>query len=239
MRLFPFFYLLLSSFLFSATSQSSCKILLDIGHTPQKSGAVSAYGIGEYQYNKRSSIELFYYLKEAGVDVEFVNSDEKDIPLRERTKEAIEKKGDLFISIHHDSVKSQFLSKWKYNKQTYQYCDTFEGHGIFVSKKNPYFKKSLSLATSIGKALCDKKFIHSTYHTKNIKGERKKFINSDLGIYQYDNLVVLKGKIPAILIEMDFIVNRNSLERMEDEEYRNEKTEAIVEGIKRYCKELR
>lgn len=238
MRLFPFLYFLFSSLLFPAT-QSSCKILLDIGHTPQKSGAVSAYGIGEYQYNKRSSIELFYYLKEEGLDVEFVNTDEKNIPLRERTKEAIQKKGDLFISIHHDSVKSQFLTKWKYNKKTYAYCDTFEGYGIFVSKKNPYFKKSLSLATSIGKALHNKKFSHSTYHTKNIKGERKKFINSDLGIYQYDNLVVLKGNIPAILIEMDFIVNRKSLERMGDEEYRNEKTEAIVEGIKRYCKELR
>lgn len=168
-------------------------IALDIGHSPQKQGAYSSRGIGEYQFNKAVAISLFYSLKEKGCLPFFINPSEADIKLSQRTKEAEKMGADIFISIHHDSVKEKYLRKWNYYNKPHHYSDKFSG-----------------LGKEIGHALRKSNFAPSYHHTEDIKGERKQIFDRGLGIYRYDNLVVLKrGQLPSVLIEGGVILTHS------------------------------
>lgn len=185
------------------------KIAIDIGHSKKNSGAVSARGISEYHYNRMVALSLFYKLQEKGIYTFFVNQTEEEISLKERVNSAKRQNATLFISIHHDSVKEAYLSTWTYNDKKRRYCDKFSGYGIFVSPKNEYFNQSLDVAKEIGNNLRNKGFTPTLHHTENIEGERKKMYNKYLGVYRYDNLVVLKyAAMPAVLIEGGVILNR-------------------------------
>lgn len=63
--------------------------------------------------------------------------------LHHRTRHAAG--ADLFLSIHHDSVKERLLPR----------ADEFSGFSLFVSRHNPQMEKSLACASQMGKALRD------------------------------------------------------------------------------------
>jgi len=48
------------------------------------------------------------------------------------------------------------------------------------------------------------------HHAEPIKGENRELVNPDLGIYRFDDLIVLKSAaMPAVLLECGVIVNRS------------------------------
>jgi len=222
----------------SLAFSGECVVCIDVGHSNGAPGATSATGITEYLYNKRASIDLFYALKaKGGISPFFSNPDEKRIKLGDRVKNAKAGGADVFVSMHHDSVKEKFLKKWKINGKTRYYCDKFRGFGVFISPKNPQFKESLSLAKYVGSNLVSSGFIPSTYHSMDTKGERKKMYSKKHGIYRYDNLVVLKrSSMPAILIENGVILNREEEANLNDESYRSSLIDSIANGIEQWCR---
>ena len=233
MKIHPFIVPLL---LLTITLNASCLVSIDIGHSKKRSGAISATGIGEYQYNKRAAIDLFYALEKRGIESFFVNPKEEEISLKERVVRSARGNADLFVSMHHDSVKEKYLKKWKYNNKNHVYCDNFKGYGLFISHKNKYFKESLRVASDIGKYLRAKHFSPTLHHTEKIKGENKKMYDREKGIYRYDNLVVLKyAKSPALLIENGVILNRNELDDLDNSTYRQRFIDGIVSGISSWC----
>jgi len=211
---------------------NSLNISIDIGHTPKKSGCQSARGVSEYTYNRKMALTLYYALKEAGIDAFFVNADEKEISLSKRVEVAQEYGATHFISIHHDSAKEKFLSKWHYRGKTRRYGDDFSGFSLFVSKKNPFYEQSRRLATLTGEYLIQKGLHYTPHHGMDIKGERKELLDARNGVYRYDNLVVLKrSKIPAMLIECGVIINRDEELMIDSEWYRKMVAQAIVRAL--------
>jgi N-acetylmuramoyl-L-alanine amidase len=57
------------------------------------------------------------------------------------------------------------------------------------------------------------------HHAEKIPGEGRHLMNKDLGLYEFDGLVVLKtAPMPAVLLECGVIVNRGeeaALEKLE------------------------
>jgi len=206
---------------------------LDIGHDPRKGGCYSARGIKEYDYNRKTALSVYYALQNAGIEAFFVNADEKKISLDERVKAAQEYGATHFISIHHDSAKEQFLSKWTYRGKRRAYCDAFSGFSLFVSKKNPCFAQSRRLASLIGASLIQRGLHYTPHHAMDIKGERKELLDTQNGVYRYDNLVVLKrNRIPAVLLECGVIINRDEELLIDSAEYRKMIGKAIVRALK-------
>ena len=101
------------------------------------------------------------------------------------------------------------MSKWIYNGKEYSYCDKFSGYSIFVSKKNKDFTNSFRFAKLVGENLLKSGLYPTYHHNEPIEGENKEFLNKDLGVYRYDNLVVLQTNIPSILLECGIIINRS------------------------------
>lgn len=200
-------------------------VALDIGHSEKRGGAYSATGKSEYTYNLRFAKELGKAFEDAGIDYKFINH----VKLRDRVKEVNQGDFDLFISIHHDSVKEKYLSY----RGKQHYSNVFEGYSLFASSKNKFYKKSIKIGNNIGYNLINSGFKYTAHHNEPIKGENRPFINKEVGLYNFKDLIVLKGvKIPALLIEVGIIVNEYEEKMLNQKWYRKKFIENIVKGVK-------
>ena len=209
-------------------------IALDIGHSPLKGGAISARGVFEYEFNRRLVAELFAQLKSLGFTRSFViNPQGDEISLAHRSAEANEQKADLFLAIHHDSVKDKYLKNWETNGKTQKYCDDFHGYSIFISRKNPRAAESAEFAAKLGRALLDAGLTPTLHHAEQ---EKRPITDKEKGIYAFDDLVVLKtAKMPAVLLECGVIVNRTEEEKLNNALYRKRLIGAIDRAIQNFA----
>jgi N-acetylmuramoyl-L-alanine amidase len=206
-------------------------VALDIGHTTSKGGAMSARGVLEYEFNHRLVTELFAQLQSLGFRRSFViNPQGEEIHLAQRSAEANAKDADLFLAIHHDSVKDKFLKTWEVNGKTQKYCDDFHGYSIFFSHKNAKATETFVFASRLGQALLEAGFTPTLHH---VTQENRPIIDREKGIYAFDDLVVLKtARMPAVLLECGVIVNRTEEENLNRSAYRKRLADAICRAIK-------
>jgi N-acetylmuramoyl-L-alanine amidase len=218
----------------SHRSPGDFTIALDIGHTPLRGGAISARGIFEYQFNRRLVAELFAQLQAMGFIHTFViNPQGDEISLVHRSAEANQQKADLFLAIHHDSVRDKYLKNWEIDGKTQKYCDDFHGYSIFISRKNAKPDESVEFATKLGRALLDAGLTPTLHH---IAQENRPILDRAKGIYAFDDLVVLKtAKMPALLLECGVIVNRAEEEKLNNPLYRQRLIEAISRAVQSFA----
>jgi N-acetylmuramoyl-L-alanine amidase len=212
-------------------------VALDIGHTLQNPGATSARGKREFFFNQKLVHMVLQALFKKGFERAFIiNETGVDIQLNQRTAIAHRKKADLFLSIHHDSVQPKYLSKWLYKGDTLFYCDKFRGYSLFVSQLNPQYEKSLALARQMGSALRLRRFAPSLHHAEKIQGENRELIETELGVYRFDSLAVLRtAEMPAVLIECGILVNRDEEFLLSNPVYQQAIAEAAAEAIHQIC----
>ncbi|MDZ7852301.1 MAG: N-acetylmuramoyl-L-alanine amidase [Halomonas sp.] len=212
-------------------------IAVDIGHTLNSPGATSARGVTEFDFNHRLATLVVEQLQAHGFINTITINKKGDIgSLAERTKQAADSNANLFLSIHHDSVQPSYLKTWVFNGEKNLYSDIFSGYSLFVSSKNPKFDQSLRAAVAIGLALRKHGLNPTLHHAENIPGENRPLLNSNLGIYRFDDLVVLKSAImPAVLLEAGVIVNRSEEVILAGEEHQQLVAISIVEAVRHFC----
>ena len=110
-------------------ARSAFRVLIDVGHTATSPGADSARGVPEYDFNLKLGDTIAQSLREAGFDntVRLVTSGTRLTSLFHRAASANNLHGDLFISIHHDSVPDNLKEIWQYEGKKYSYSDRFNG----------------------------------------------------------------------------------------------------------------
>ena len=211
-------------------------VALDIGHTINHPGAYSARGVGEYYFNRKIVKALHESLKNSGkVDALIINPEGKPISLRERTRRAGRGNAVLFMAVHHDSVQSRYLKEWEVNGKTQLHSDKFKGFSIFVSRRNPKFAESRQFARLLGEAMVARGFSPTLHHAERIPGEGRNLLNEDFGLYEFDDLVVLKtAAMPAVLLECGVIVNRDEEASLQTPEIQHRITDATAEAIMQF-----
>lgn len=83
------------------------KIVIDAGHGPETPGKRSPDGaLREYQFNSAVARYVADKLLHGyeGIEILMTHSDERDVPLRERTDRANAWKADVFVSIHANAA---------------------------------------------------------------------------------------------------------------------------------------
>lgn len=182
----------------------AASITIDSGHSPRHPGTTSCSGKPEYIFNNALSSFVYNRLKAEGVLVQLSRREDSEVSLDARAKSS--GGTDVLLSIHHDSVQPQFITDRKHYKG--QCSGKAAGFSIFVSSLNPQFNQSLSYARRLGHALVHKGLKPTLHHAEKITGENRKLIDSTLGIYLFDDLIVLKkSATPALLFEAAVIVN--------------------------------
>ena len=122
------------------------RIVLDVGHTAELEGAISARNVSEFVFNLRLAKRIEEKLKAEGfAETRLLLTEGKARrSLVKRVAAANDLPADLLLSIHHDSVPNKFLEDWEFEGKKSRFSDRFSGYSVFVSRSNPDFKTSLS-----------------------------------------------------------------------------------------------
>jgi N-acetylmuramoyl-L-alanine amidase len=209
-------------------------IAIDIGHSPRTTGSLSARGISEYQYNAIFSFKLLQALQQQGYRAFILSQKNPEMTLLNRARLA-SIQANVLLSIHHDSVQPHYFKSWIYQQKQLRYSDNFQGHALFVSSQNPKFEQSQQLAKALGLALYQQGLRPTLHHNEKIAGENKALLNPALGIYRYDDLILLHhSKIPSVLLECGLIVNRAEELRLRTERAQQKMIRALIRGLRAY-----
>ena len=219
--------------------RATFKVLIDVGHTPEDPGAISAHGNPEYGYNLALANAAMTQLVDAGFrQTTLLLAKGKGYgQLAHRAEIANRVAPDLLISIHHDSTRERYIRRWEFAGVERNYSDKFSGHSLFVSLRNRFYKQSVDFAKLLGGELAAKGLQFTPQHAEDIPTARLPLVDAELGVYRYDNLVVLKDvHVPAVLFEAGLIINRKDELVLATPERRTLLAKAVTNAVAEYCK---
>jgi N-acetylmuramoyl-L-alanine amidase len=222
-----------------AVSAKDFVVAIDKGHSAEQPGAISARGVGEYFFNKRiaEGVHASLAAQPGGITSFLIDGQDGNLALADRARLASEKKADLLISIHHDSVQPEFLSFWNVQGAKHHYCDNFKGYSLYYSEKNAEPYDSILFAIFLSSEMLKNKFTPTLHHADYMKGEDKALVDAEKGIYKYNNLVVLKkAQMPAVLFECGIIVNREEELELQDKYCKQNIIDSITAAIRKYVR---
>jgi N-acetylmuramoyl-L-alanine amidase len=228
----------------AAPAHSNCqpstfRVVVDVGHTVDVPGALSARGMTEYAFNLQLAQQIKKTLVDAGFDktVLFITAKAPPAGLFERATVANRLPADLFISIHHDSVPDNLIHAWQYEGQDQQYNDDYPGYALFISNDNADRAGSLQFGNFLGKALQARGLQFTPHYTLALMGNRRRqLLDADAGVYRYDQLVVLRyTRMPALLLEAGSIVNRQEELELATPERRTLTSAAVAASVEEFC----
>jgi N-acetylmuramoyl-L-alanine amidase len=215
------------------------RVVVDVGHSAEVPGAMSARGVPEYEFNLRLANRIGKDLAAAGFRQAqvLVTPGPAKRGLFMRVARATNLTADLFISIHHDSVPERFLQTWVHEGKQLRYSDQFRGHSIFISYDNPDAAASYRFAQLLGGQLKKRGLQYTPHYAQAFMQERRReLLDADAGVYRYDQLIVLKDtRMPAVLFEAGSIIHRDEELLMSDPRRHAVIGAAVTEAVDRYC----
>ena len=213
--------------------------MLDIGHTEQAPGAISARGVTELDFNRRLAAVVAARLARAGFPAVTLLEGRGlgHADLLDRAARASAVHPDAFLSLHHDSVQRAFLEPWTAEDDTRQmHSEHASGFSLFVSRRNAEFAKSLALARALSTALTARGLRFTAHHAEAIRDENRPWADKARGVYAYDDLAVLKHvAAPAVLLESGVIVNRDEEKVLASDERRSLVAAALADAFATAC----
>jgi N-acetylmuramoyl-L-alanine amidase len=215
------------------------RIVVDVGHTAESEGAISARNVAEFVFNRRLAQQIEEKLKAEGFAGTrlLLTQGRARASLFKRVAAANDLPANLFLSIHHDSVPNKLLENWEFEGKKSHFSDRFSGYSVYVSRNNPDFQTSLSFAELLAKEMKAQGLQYAQQYTQSIMGRyRHPLLNKETGVYSYDELVVLrKTRMAAVLLEAGSIINRDEELMMDSAERRNIISSGVAAAVKEFC----
>jgi N-acetylmuramoyl-L-alanine amidase len=223
----------------SKCDRAKFRIILDVGHTAESYGAMSARNVPEFEYNLNLAKRIEEKLKADGFTetVLLVTEGKARPSLMKRVASANRKGADLFLSIHHDSVPGIYVERWEFEGKKSTFNDLFGGYSVFVSKLNPHFGASLRFARLLGNQMAGRELQFARQYDQWFMGKfQRELLDVEAGVYRYDQLIVLKQtSMPAVLLESGSIINREEELVMASDEHKNKVASAVASAASEYC----
>ena len=220
-------------------ARASFRVVVDVGHTADVPGAMSARGIPEYAFNLQLAREIKQALVDAGFEqtVLLITATAPRQGLVERAARANSMHANLFIAIHHDSVPDNLKHSWDYGGQKNEFNDDYPGYAIFISNDNADRVGSLQFGRLLGRELERRSLHYTPHYTLALMGHHRRIlVDSEAGVYRYDQLIVLRlTSMPAVLLEAGSIVNRQEELELGTPERRLLTSAAIVAAGGDFC----
>lgn len=217
-------------------------IIIDPGHGGQDPGAIGANGMYEKSIVLAVGLELRRQLESAGYKVEMTRSTDVFIPLHQRVVFARKKGGDLFISLHADSVSRSnvtgasvyTLSDKASDVETEKLAERENKSdliaGIDLSHQEDDVADiliDLAARDTMNQSRFMAKTVIRTFDQSGVNILDEKFRSA--------GFAVLKAMdIPSILVEMGYLTNREEVERLSSSSYRLRVAQALRESVDKY-----
>lgn len=191
-------------------------IILDPGHGG--TAATDSYRVGpsgerEEWVNLRVALLLRDLLEEAGAKVVLTRDSDTFVPLEDRSRLALESKGDLFVSIHHNATADPSVN-----------FPIIYFHGAAMENQS-----SVLLGEKIALAL-----------RKHLFGGKGPYsLVSDHTIFSKSGASVLRGTygMPAVIGEATFFTHPKEEKRLKKQAYNRKEAVAYLEAIRAFFSE--
>ncbi len=220
-------------------NKSTFRVVVDVGHTVDVPGAMSARGVPEYAFNLQLARDVKQALLDAGFEqtVLLITTTAPWRGLFERADRANAVHADLFIAIHHDSVPDNLKHIWEYAGLKNEFNDDYPGYALFISNDNADPADSLKFASLLGHELETRGLHYTPHYTDAIMGHRRRIlVDAEAGVYRYDQLIVLRAtRMPAVLLEAGSIVNRQEELELATPERRALTSAAVATAVANFC----
>jgi N-acetylmuramoyl-L-alanine amidase len=214
------------------------KVILDPGHGGVDPGASSATGLAEKEVTLDVARRLRTLLEEARVKVAMTRSDDRAVALRERSSLANAERGDLFVSIHVNSIPQKEARA----VETY-YLGAADGPRIAELARIEN--------EGSGYALSDfKKLLEGVYagvrvdESRRLAGEVQKSLYAglhegnggllDRGVKSAPLAVLIGTEMPGILVEVSCVSNEDEARLLARGDYRQRIAASIFQGLRSY-----
>lgn len=225
---------------YAPCADKELRVGIDVGHSPRQPGAVSSRGKPEFAFNIRFAQELLAKSRKAQpeparLQLFIVNPAGEEMKLTARPAKAQSMGAELLISIHHDSVQRRHLVASRLAGRVFFHTPKIRGFSLFVSRRNPRFADSFKLATLIGQSFRAAAMPPTDHHAEDIPGERRPFLDPSIGLHDVPFTVIAAARIPAVLVELGVIVNREEEQKLEDPVHRARLQLALLEALSGYC----
>lgn len=222
-------------------NKANLLITIDAGHGGKDTGA-NAFGRNEKDITLSVALKLSKALKNKGYKVFLTRNKDIYIGLRDRTKMANDKKSDLFISIHANSIADKSKTDKIYGIETYflspARSERSKNAAAIENKSDieemNYFSKQTFL-----NFLNREKIISSNKLAIDIQGGilssiPKNYLKKDGGVKEAPFWVLVGALMPAVLIEIGYISHPIEGKNIADSKYQDFLVNGIVNGIENY-----
>lgn len=221
-------------------------VVIDAGHGGQDPGAIAATGMFEKTITLKAARELRDALKATGrYRVHLTRDDDRFIRLRDRIDIARRVGGDLFISLHADSLNRSNVT----GASVYTLSNTAsdrETARLAQRENQADLVMGINLETEdedVADILLDlarrdtmnQSKIFADVLVDSFRSNRMTILQNP---HRFAGFAVLKAPdIPSVLIEMGYLSNKGEARRLATAGYRRKIMTAIVDGIDQFYRE--
>lgn len=252
-KIFTIILILISSLLLplSVSAKDDFIVVIDAGHGGHDAGAVDN-GVKEKDINLEVALKLESLLKKSNKDIKVVLTRDKDVflSLQERAEIANKAHGNLFVSIHTNSV-----DKTNRNRKTVNGTSVYalglhkDGDNMKVAMREnsvielekDYKQKYSGFDPSKDESyiifeMAQKKNLEQSF--KFAQEAQNQLVahagRSNRGVKQAGFWVLWATSMPAVLVELDFICNPESAEFMASKSGQEKMAESLFNAVEKY-----
>ncbi len=217
-------------------------IVLDPGHGGHDTGAIGG-GKREKQLVLQIGKRVRKHLQRMGFRVLMTRSSDRFIPLRERTRYANRKHGDVFVSIHANAIGNK-RKRYRSGIETYFLQTTRSGRARRVAARENSVvlrrKDRLSQNVILNAVMTGPKIVLSNKLAIDVQRHmlgnvHKKYRDVvDGGVRPAPFWVLVGAEMPAVLVEVGYISNPKERRRLASSAYQERLAKGIAEGIANY-----
>lgn len=253
------FYLIISVFgvtnfkVMAADYDKEFTVVIDAGHGGKDVGATDN-GVMEKNINLNVAKQLESLIKKKMKNTKVVMTRDGDnyLTLQQRADKANKAHGDIFVSIHTNSVDKRNKNRKNISGSTvYTLGLNKDENNLEVAmrensvieleqdfeQKYSGFDPQRDESYIIFEMAQKKNLSQSIHLADNIEKELVKIGRVDRGVHQAGFWVLWATSMPSVLVELDFICNPNSAKYLSSEKGAKELAQAIFKGIEKYEEE--
>jgi N-acetylmuramoyl-L-alanine amidase len=217
------------------------RVVIDAGHGGAHDGTASATGLLEKDITLDLADRTRRLLIERGFEVVMTRTTDATLSLKERATTANHQRGDIFVSIHLNSLGSDTA----HGVETF-YLGPSEhpDHDAVAEAENEHSGYSLAdLRTQLDRIYVDARRDESKRLAQSIQGAVVRRLRKtdpelhDRGVKTAPFVVLVATEMPAILAEVSCLSNPDEAERLGTTAHRQAIAEALVGGIQAFSKQ--
>jgi N-acetylmuramoyl-L-alanine amidase len=217
------------------------RVVIDPGHGG-KDGGAAAHGLKEKDIVLKVALDLKKKIEEQlGLEVVLTRDTDRFVTLDRRTKISKDEKADIFISIH---ANANLVAKVE-GFETYVLNFTTDPAAVAVaSRENSSSGKSMNeiqnLVTKIARntKVAESRVLAKALHSGALASLSTSHKVRDLGVKEAAFVVLAYVEVPAVLLEIGFITNKDESAKINDKDYQDLLTDGLVNGLKAYLEGL-